>query len=180
MAKIASTGILYHPGGGGAQYPYRLKPFRPRNLWRRTPGPRPPGGPARRSTVTITFIVVVVVAVALLIGLSSDWFGLSDSDETPVLTVSHVESAGFIIEENTVDGRAQVLAGAFEGIRATVMLPLDSEESLSAQLPEAERAADSYSQNVEFFRAGESLVICDPVPECSDLVLALAEAVFRG
>lgn len=179
MAAQTDIRILLHPGGGGAQYPHRFRPFRPRGLWRRTPGPRPPGKPTSTSTIVITFIVVALVIAAVVVGLASDWFGLSDSDGPARLTVPRVQSAGFIVDGNTTDGRAQVLTGSFEGIGATIMLPLDAEESLSAQLPEAQRAADPYGDG-EIFRAGESLVICDAVPECTDLVVALAEVVFRG
>lgn len=180
MAAQTDTGILLHPGGGGAQYPYRFKPFRPRNLWRRTPGPRPPRGPVRLSRVVVSLVVIGLIVAAVLIGLANDWFGPSSSGETPTLTVSHVQAAGFIIDGNTVDGQTQVLTGSFEGMRASVLIPLDPEFVLSAQLPEAQRALDQYSEDWDVLRAGESLVICLPVQKCTDLIVALAEAVFSG
>ncbi len=171
-------GVLLHPGGGGFQYPFRFRPHRPRNIWRRTPGPRPPGGPTSSARRIVMFVGLLAI-VLIIAGALTDWFGLSGSDEPTRITAQSVEDAGFVIERNVVDGKVRVLNGEFRGVDASILIPMDG-QVITSGIPEAQRAAQWQQLGGEWeaLRAGETLVLCEPVPECSDLVVALAEVAF--
>lgn len=174
-----TPGILLHPGGGGAQYPLRFKPFRPRNLWRRTPGPRPPRGPANTRAFIVGSLAVIVIAAVILVGTASDWFGLTDSKSSSVLSVDQAETAGFVIERNLVDRNVRVLNGTFEGVSASIAIP-ERGQVISSNRPEVQRAAQwlQLGGNWQALKVGSALVLCEPVPECSNLAAALIEVVF--
>lgn len=183
---ISGTGsvspeILLHPGGGGAQYPFRFKPFRPSNLWRRTPGPRPPRQGSSGILALIGLLVVIAVAVLIVTAVQTGLFGLVDSKDSDVKFVDRAVEVGFQVESNIIHRSTRTLNGNYEGIKAVILIPRNN-VPLPSGFSEAARAAEwlGVRTNWDALSVDGALVICEPVLECVMLATALREAASGG
>lgn len=171
-------GILLHPGGGGAQYPFRFKPFRPGNIWRRTPGPRPPGRGSNGLLTFIGLLVVVIVAGVIMTAITTGLFGLVSTKDADVEYVERAIEVGFQVERNIIDRRFRTLNGEYHGIKASIVISRDNELPATGY-PEVQRAVQwlQLGTSWDALKVGRALVLCEPVLECSELASALFEAV---
>lgn len=172
------AGILLHPGGGGAQYPLRFKPFRPRNLWRRTPGPRPPGRGSNGLMALIGLLVVVIVGGVIMTAITTGLFGLVSTKDADVEYVERAVEVGFQVERNIINSRFRTLNGEYHGIKASIVISRNNEPPRTSY-PEVQRAVEWLELGTAWdaLEVGRALVLCTPVLECSELASALFEAV---
>ncbi len=179
--RSLTPNILLHPGGGGAQYPFRFKPFRPRNLWARTPGPRPPKSPANWLAIIIGLVVVALIALAVM-AIVTGFFGLIDSRPRDERYVDWATEAGFVIERNAINRSVRTIRGEFEGMKAVIAVPRGNTEYELLrvrynQFLEVQRAIVDLDvgTNWESWESAGAIVICKPVPQCAELANRLAE-----
>ena len=116
-----------------------------------------------------------------------DIFCVIGSTPTDEKYADWATEAGFAIDLNTIGREVRTITGAFEGTKAVIAVPRGSttfeEFTLRyGQYFEVELAIASLNvgTNWEALESEGAIVICEPVPQCSQLAERLTEAVLNN